>query len=64
MSGSTFWFELPRDIQPGKVTLQPQAYLNELLAPTQEVESIPNDMLYKEDTKNCTLLIVDDNKEL
>lgn len=64
MSGSTFWFELPRDIQPGKVTLQPQAYLNELLAPTQEVESIPSDMLNKEDTQNCTLLIVDDNKDL
>ena len=64
MSGSTFWFELPRDIQPGKVTLQPQAYLNELLAPTQEVESIPSDMQNKEDTQNCTLLIVDDNKDL
>lgn len=64
MSGSTFWFELPRDIQPGKMTLQPQAYLNELLAPTQEVESIPDDMQKKEDTQSCTLLIVDDNKDL
>ena len=46
------------------MTLQPQAYLNELLAPTQEVESIPDDMQKKEDTQSCTLLIVDDNKDL
>ena len=46
------------------LTLQPQAYLNELLAPTQEVESIPDDMQKKEDTQSCTLLFVDDNKDL
>lgn len=64
ISGSTFWFELPRDAQPGKVTLQPQAYLNELLAPTQEVESLPTESLNREDTPNYTLLLVDDNKDL
>lgn len=64
IAGATFWFELPRNIQPGKVTLQPQAYLNELLAPTQEVESIPNGANNKEETLNSTLLIVDDNKDL
>ena len=62
--GATFWFELPKDLQPGKVTLQPQPYLNELLAPTQEIESTPDGMLHKEDTLNSTLLIVDDNKDL
>lgn len=64
ISGSTFWFELPRDIRPGKMTLQPQAYLNELLAPTQEVESIPDGTFHKEEMPNYTLLIVDDNKDL
>lgn len=62
--GATFWFELPRNVQPGKVTLQPQPYLNELLAPTQEVESIPEETAVKEETMNNTLLIVDDNKDL
>lgn len=60
--GSTFWFELPRDAQPGKVTLQPQPYLNELLAPTEELESIPDGKDGKEETQGNTLLIVDDNK--
>lgn len=65
ISGSTFWFELPRDMQPGKVTLQPQPYLNELLAPTEEVESIPDEAAgQQEETLNNTLLIVDDNKDL
>ena len=64
MSGSTFWFELPRDTQPGKVTLQPQPYLNELLAPTEELESIPDGKDGKEETQGNTLLIVDDNKDL
>lgn len=64
MPGATFWFELPKDLQPGKVTLQPQPYLNELLAPTQEIESAPDGMLHKEDTLNSTLLIVDDNTDL
>jgi DNA-binding response OmpR family regulator/nitrogen-specific signal transduction histidine kinase len=62
--GSTFWFELPRDTQPGKVTLQPQPYLNELLAPTEELESIPDGKDGKEETQGNTLLIVDDNKDL
>lgn len=64
MPGTTFWFELPRDLQPGKVTLQPRPYLNELLAPTQETESTPGGMPRKEDTQGRTLLIVDDNKDL
>lgn len=63
-AGATFWFELPRDIQPGKITLQPQPYLNELLAPTQEIESIPNESANQEDTLERTLLIVDDNTDL
>ena len=62
--GATFWIELPRDIQPGKITLQPQAYLNELLAPTQEIESIPDNLSAQEDTQAHTLLIVDDNNDL
>lgn len=64
MPGATFWFELPGNIQPGKVTIQPQPYLNELLASTQEIESSPSETLHKEDTQNNTLLIVDDNKDL
>ena len=35
--GATFWFEIPRNIQSGEITLQPHPYLNELLAPTQEI---------------------------
>lgn len=62
--GATFWFEIPRNIQPGKITLQPQPYLNELLAPTQEVESIPGEVASPEDTQERTLLIVDDNIDL
>ena len=52
------------DAQPGKVTLQPQPYLNELLAPTEELESIPDGKDGKEETQGNTLLIVDDNKDL
>lgn len=62
--GATFWFELPCDIPPGKITLQPQAYLNELLAPTQEIESNPEVSSGPEDTQERTLLIVDDNNDL
>lgn len=64
LPGSTFWFEIPRNIHPGKITLQPQPYLNELLAPTQEVESIPDVVANSEDTQERTLLIVDDNADL
>ena len=39
--GATFWFELPLNTEPGNITLHPQEYLNTLLAPTQETESIP-----------------------
>ena len=62
--GSTFWFELPRDTQPGKVTLPPQPYLNELLAPTEEIESTPEGTSGKVETQGNTLLFVDDNKDL
>ena len=63
-AGATFWFELPRDIQPGKITLQPQPYLNELLAPTQEIESPPSETTSQADTQERTILIVDDNVDL
>ncbi|MDO4164150.1 MAG: response regulator [Bacteroides sp.] len=73
--GATFWFELPRNLQPGKVTLRPQAYLNELLAPTKEFETLPSEgttspesptseAVTPEATQAYTLLIVDDNKDL
>lgn len=62
--GATFWFEIPRNIQSGEITLQPHPYLNELLAPTQEVESIPDADDNQENTKEHTLLIVDDNVDL
>lgn len=62
--GSTFWFELPINVKPGKVTLQPQPYLNELLASTEEIESLPDETMYYEETQKCTLLIVDDNRDL
>lgn len=64
LPGATFWFELPRDIQPGKITLQPQAYLNELLAPTQEIEGVPENSPAPEDTQDRTMLVVDDNTDL
>ena len=63
-AGATFWFELPLDIKPGNITLHPQEYLNELLAPTQETESIPEKQDENETIQNRTLLIVDDNKDL
>ena len=62
-SGSTFWIELPTHLQPGSVTLEPQAYLNELLAPTQDLESRP-ETSEEVDTTAYTLLVVDDNKDL
>lgn len=62
--GATFWFELPLDIEPGDITLHPQEYLNELLAPMQETESIPEKQEENEATLHCTLLVVDDNKDL
>lgn len=62
--GATFWFELPRNISPGKITLQPQPYLNELLAPTREIESVPEEAANHIDTQEYSLLIVDDNPDL
>lgn len=62
--GATFWFEIPLDIPPGKIILQPQPYLNELLAPTQDFESVPNEAEVLENTQERTLLIVDDNTDL
>ena len=62
--GATFWFELPLNLKSGNITLHPQEYLNELLAPTQETESIPEKQDGNEATQDCTLLVVDDNKDL
>ena len=63
-TGATFWFELPTDIRPGNITLHPQAYLNELLAPMQDTESQIPVQDEKDDCKLQTVLIVDDNKDL
>ena len=60
----TFWFELPLNTEPGNITLHPQEYLNTLLAPTQETESIPKQQEENKTAPNHTLLVVDDNKDL
>lgn len=63
--GATFWFELPIDVQPGRVTVPPQTYLNELLAPVQTVECVaPQNVPSEAETTTNTLLIVEDNKDL
>ena len=62
--GATFWFELPVDMHPEKKNLQPQPYLNELLASVEELENVPDEVPYQEDTKDKRILIVDDNREL
>ena len=62
--GATFWFELPLNTEPGNITLHPQEYLNTLLAPTQETESIPKQQEENKTAPSHTLLIVDDNKDL
>ena len=62
--GATFWFELPLNTKPGNITLHPQEYLNTLLAPTQETESIPKQQEENKTAPNHTLLVVDDNKDL
>ena len=62
--GATFWFELPLNTEPGNITLHPQEYLNTLLAPTQETESIPEQQEENKTAQSHTLLIVDDNKDL
>ena len=62
--GATFWFELPLNTEPGNITLHPQEYLNTLLAPTQETESIPEQQEENKTAPSHTLLIVDDNKDL
>ena len=62
--GATFWFELPLNTEPGNITLHPQQYLNTLLAPTQETESIPEQQEENKTAPSHTLLIVDDNKDL
>ena len=62
--GATFWFELPLNTEPGNITLHPQEYLNTLMAPTQETESIPEQQEENKTAQSQTLLIVDDNKAL
>lgn len=63
-AGSTFWFELPLNIKPGKLILQPQPYLNELLASAENIESVPDEPTFRSETKDYTILVVDDNVEL
>ncbi len=63
-AGSTFWFELPTDITPGDVTLQPRPYLNDLLASTADAETPYDVEKVTEATVGHTLLVVDDNKDL
>ena len=63
-AGSTFWFELPLNIKPGKLILQPQPYLNELLASAENIESVPDEPTFRSETKDYTILVVDDNMEL
>lgn len=63
-TGATFWFELPTDIVPGNITLHPQAYLNELLAPMQDTESPIPAQDEKDSCKLQTVLVVDDNRDL
>lgn len=63
-ASSTFWFELPLNIKPGKLILQPQPYLNELLASAENIESVPDEPTFRSETKDYTILVVDDNMEL
>ena len=44
-AGSTFWFELPLNIKPGKLILQPQPYLNELLASAETLRVYQTSLL-------------------
>ena len=62
--GATFWFELPLHLQPSEVAVQPQAYLNDLLASVENVENVPNEVIYHDETHEKTLLVVDDNQEM
>lgn len=62
--GATFWFELPLNMQPSEVAIQPQAYLNELLASVENVENVPDEQPYREETREKSLLVVDDNEEM
>lgn len=62
--GATFWFELPVDLQAKEVAVQPQAYLNDLLASVENVEKVPDEVPYSEETKDKSLLVVDDNQEM
>lgn len=61
--GATFFFDLPLAQQSGEIICQPKPYINELIAPevsheinTTEVNDFP--------TRNYTLLLVDDNRNL
>lgn len=63
-SGATFWVELPSGMKPAKQLLHPQPYLNELLVSVENVEHVPSEMPYQEETKSKRLLVVDDNQEM
>ena len=64
--GATFWVELPVRIQPEEIHVKAQPYLNELLASTQEVESVPQaaKTAGKAPIDPHSILIVDDNQDL
>lgn len=64
LPGSTFWFELPLNAEQDRQILQPQPYLNELLASSEEIEEIPYESICRKETKKYNLLVVDDNMEL
>lgn len=60
--GATFYFELPSDLQPEKVSCESKPYLNELFNDTEEKLVSNNESSI--DTKKYTVLVVDDSDEL
>ncbi|MGL4520686.1 MAG: hybrid sensor histidine kinase/response regulator transcription factor [Phocaeicola sp.] len=64
--GATFWFEIPSDLKVYDKLIRPQSYLNELLLLPSDHEFLDS-LSYPRitfDTKELSLLVVDDNKEL
>ncbi|WP_307996459.1 ATP-binding protein [uncultured Bacteroides sp.] len=61
--GATFFFDLPLEQTAGEVTCQPKPYINELIIP-DVTDDINTPEVRDFSTRNHTLLLVDDNRNL
>ena len=64
VKGATFYFKLPLDLPTGEHSCETKPYLNEIFLSDNLTKNYIQQQVEGFDTKNTTILIVDDNLEL